>query len=104
MPTSSLSTLKLKTVQGPLALALSVLAFASPTRADDWTVVELDPGTGESWAWGTTATQQVGYVTCAGNPCSAQHASLWSGSAASWVDLHPTGATWSQVLGMSSLE
>jgi hypothetical protein len=35
-----------------------------------------------------TGAQQAGFARFGGN----QHASIWSGTAASWVDLHPAGA------------
>ena len=40
---------------------------------------------------GAAATQTGGY-----------HASLWTGTAASWVDLHPAGATYSGAYGVST--
>src|SRR5262249_20194601 len=52
--------------------------------------IQLHPaGADSSSAWGITGTQQVGGVSFG----PSAHASLWHGTAASWVDLHPVGAT-----------
>lgn len=45
-------------------------------------------------------SQQVGYVTIG----PADHAALWKGTAASFVDLHPTGATSSQAFATNGTE
>ena len=56
--------------------------------------VDLHPPLGElsgSYAWGVYAGQQVGRVYVRSQPNGAalfSHASLWSGTASSWVDLH----------------
>ena len=39
---------------------------------------------------------QVGFATVGG----VTGASLWSGSAGSWVNLHPAGAIWSTAFGV----
>ena len=45
--------------------------------------------------------QQVGRAFVADAVMGASfHAGLWSGSAESWVDLHPAGATWSEAVGV----
>jgi hypothetical protein len=65
---------------------------------DSWT--DLHPGaalgvsSSGSVAYGAGGNQQVGLVSALfGASTSAFHASLWTGSASSWVDLHPAGAT-----------
>ncbi|MCA9279955.1 MAG: hypothetical protein H6815_12700 [Phycisphaeraceae bacterium] len=58
-----------------------------------------------SGAIATSGGQQVGFVAIrkAGAPgiSGVPHASLWSGSAESWVDLHPAGADASAAYGIS---
>jgi hypothetical protein len=52
--------------------------------------VDLHPAVAtSSEAFGTFGGQQVGYANVNG----VYHAALWSGTAASWVDLHPPGVT-----------
>jgi hypothetical protein len=50
-------------------------------------------------AYATTGTQQGGFADFDQN--YLHHAALWSGTAASFVDLHPTGAYISYVYGMN---
>ena len=50
-----------------------------------------------SEAWGVSDGQQVGWAYFGG----PYHASLWSGTAASWVDLNPSGSPFSQAWGVS---
>ncbi len=61
------------------------------TRATLWTsggVVDLDPvGSTSSEASSVFAGKQAGMA----NIAAAVHAGMWSGSANSWVDLHPVG-------------
>ncbi|MCX6377846.1 MAG: hypothetical protein NTU88_17750, partial [Armatimonadetes bacterium] len=58
----------------------------------------LNPsGATQSCAFAVSGGQQVGRAEIGGD----LHASLWSGTAASWVDLHPLGATDSQAYGVS---
>jgi hypothetical protein len=47
---------------------------------------------------GISGSQQVGY---AGDDLFLQHAGLWSGTAASFLDLNPLGASQSGALGIS---
>jgi uncharacterized membrane protein len=86
---------------GRRLLGISVLmgGVAAPVSAQ-WTVTNLHPeGATLSAATGISGDQQVGYAyDAAGN----FHASLWSGSAASWVDLNPAEAFESQAFGVSS--
>jgi hypothetical protein len=60
--------------------------------------VDLYPGASSySVAWGVGGGQQVGAATVGG----VSHASLWSGTGASWVDLHPAASTYqSEALGV----
>jgi hypothetical protein len=60
------------------------------TAQAQWTVVNLHPAgaTGNSSAAGVDGAQQVGSARVGAN----DHASLWTGTAASWVDLHPPTA------------
>lgn len=55
-----------------------------------WTVTYLHPSIAErSAAHATTGTPQVGQALIGGD----WHASLWSGTASSWVDLNPVDST-----------
>lgn len=59
-----------------LSISLAIPAFAG------WTVTNLNPiGIPASWAYGVSDNQQVGEA--------GSHASLWSGTAESRIDLHP---------------
>ncbi|MCA9291088.1 MAG: hypothetical protein KDA25_08165 [Phycisphaerales bacterium] len=51
---------------------------------------------GDSAAWFTDGVHQSGMAYFNG----VRHGGFWSGSAASWVDLHPAGASWSHVAGI----
>lgn len=58
----------------------------------DGTPVDLNPaGLASSVAYATDGTQQVGYASK--QITAGFHATLWNGSSASAVDLHPTGLT-----------
>jgi len=63
--------------------------------------VDLSPvestSSSSSSAYGVSGGQQVGFAQIGSN----KHASLWSGTAASWVDLNPAGAIWSFATGVS---
>ena len=76
--------------------AAVLMAAASTTNAQ-WTVVNLHPvGATNSQAWRVGGGQQVGYAGFGG-----QHrASLWRGTAASWVDLNPAGVIASNAYGV----
>ena len=56
------------------------------------------PGAFGSSVFAISGDQQVGYVNVEE---FVSHASLWSGSAASWVDLNPSGAMFSRAHGVS---
>jgi len=61
--------------------------------------VNLHPGAAtRSVAFAASGSQQAGYVTVDG----ITRASLWTGTASSWVDLNPVGATSSGVFAMTS--
>ncbi len=76
------------------AVCAAVLCAAASTAHAQWTVTNLNPAGagGSSSALGANGGQQVGYA--------GYHASLWSGTAASWVDLHPAVANYSQADGI----
>lgn len=80
------------------ALYTCVIAFATASGVyAQWTVINLHPaGATQSEAYGIFDGQQVGMCIVGSNA----HASLWSGSAGSWVDLHPAGATSSEAHGV----
>ncbi|MEZ6235585.1 MAG: GC-type dockerin domain-anchored protein [Phycisphaerales bacterium] len=60
-----------------------------------WTVVNLqNPAWVQAQAQGVGGGQQVGWVQTGGTVASIR-ASLWSGSAGSWVNLHPASAVYS---------
>lgn len=76
-----------------VAALIAWLGSGAEARAS-WTVTNLHPaGATYSEIRGTTGTQQAGRVTV-GNVIRA---SLWGGSADSWVDLSPAGSDSSQV-------
>ena len=69
---------------------LSVLAAHAGVAHAQWTVTNLHPaGAASSGAGSTNGAQQAGAVTLEvpGTPNTLPHASLWSGTAESWVDL-----------------
>ena len=72
------------------SVAAISLALGPVDRARaGWTCISLHPPSGSSgsFASNTTATHQVGTAYVGGR----EHACLWSGTAGSWVDLHPAG-------------
>lgn len=74
--------------------ALLVGALCSSARAQ-WTVVRLHPaGAVASHASGVGGGRQVGYVQV-GPTVGHIRASIWSGTAGSWVNLHPAGMDYS---------
>ncbi len=74
----------------------STLALTSIASAQ-WTVTNLHPqgATGYSDAWAASGDQQFGSVAMNG----PHRASMWSGTAASRVDLHPAGLFNSLIMG-----
>src|SRR5262245_41653850 len=76
-----------------LRATTTLAALLASRAAADWTVTSLHPpGASRSLAWAVSDGQQVGRASVGGNA----HASLWTGSAASWVDLTPAGSSWSE--------
>jgi hypothetical protein len=75
-----------------LIAATACMCVVGGSAYAGWTVVSLHPaGAHSSRAYGISGGKQAGYAIIGGN----NHASLWSGTAASWVDLHallPAGA------------
>ena len=73
-----------------VATVAAVTALGAASAGASWTVTNLHPaGATSSSAWAASGNQQAGRASVDG----VQHASLWSGTAASWVDLNPAGAT-----------
>ncbi|MCC6678115.1 MAG: PEP-CTERM sorting domain-containing protein [Phycisphaerales bacterium] len=87
--------------------ALCVLGFSSPTVLAQWTVTNLHPpgDWSGSLASGTSASRTVGSVEPGGGVIGKvpRYASLWGGTAESWVNLHPDDEFWthSDALGIS---
>ena len=85
-----------------LGVALLVGLTHAPASAQ-WAVVNLhpdDPGVFDSYALSVQDGQQVGYVRV--TDTLLEHASAWTGTAGSWVDLHPAGATQSRATAVSA--
>lgn len=83
---------------------------SSPTHAMLWdgsqaSAVDLNPsnlnGITQTWAFGTSGTQQVGVGAGNDTPTgpNLRHALLWNGTAASAVDLNPAGSAASWAYG-----
>jgi hypothetical protein len=73
---------------GVAAMVASLMISAGAQA--QWTVTNLHPaGATRSEAWAAGGSQQAGYVVVGG----INRASLWSGTAATWVDLGPAGST-----------
>ena len=88
------------------SLILVVFMAATSVAAPSYTVTILHPLTGfdSSEAWGVSGGQQVGHGGGDATGCSI-HALLWSGTAASIIDLHsylPVGYTSSFAYGIDS--
>lgn len=67
-----------------------------------WTVTNLHPATpGPSYSYSVSGTQQGGQVSPGG---FFPRASVWSSSAGTYVDLHPTGARDSLIAGTSGAQ
>jgi hypothetical protein len=72
-----------------VAIGVAVVSGAPGIVEAQWTVTYLHPpGAEESWISGMRAGQQVGGVWVGNN----FRAAVWSGTPASMVELHPTGA------------
>ena len=73
-------------------LLLSVALALAPAAYAQWTVTNLAPaGATRSVANATSGGQQVGFAIVDGVGGVVPRAGLWSGTAGSWVDLHPAG-------------
>lgn len=71
-------------------LALAGLALAASPANAQWNVTYLHPSTpGDSYSFAVSGNQQGGQISPGG---FFPRASIWNGSAASYVDLHPTRA------------
>jgi len=76
------------------AVGLLAAALFTPPVWASWTVINLHPsGMPGSSAYGVSGGAQVG-DTGEYNWMLRWRAALWSGSAGSWVDLHPSGSEW----------
>jgi len=72
------------TKEGIWMLALALVAVPLTAEAQTYTFIELSPsGFRSSQAWGISGGHEIGYGITATN----EHALLWSGTAASAVDL-----------------
>ncbi len=86
-----------QTVFAGLFLAI-VFGFLVPAHAQ-WTVTYLHPaGAAESWGTGVSGVDQVGRITNAGS--SNTFAALWTGTAGSFVNLNPAGASASDSMAL----
>lgn len=84
--------------------SLLLLASASTNLFADWTVTILTPsGQARSGASGVSGGQQVGSVHApvTNDAYMNYHAGMWSGTAGSWVELHPAGSPDSHALATS---
>src|SRR5438552_2340784 len=79
--------------------SLILVVAASSARSDHWVIVDLHPkGCEYSHANAVGSGGQAGQADIIG---SLWHASLWNGTAGSWVDLNPAGSAYSEVRGVS---
>jgi hypothetical protein len=79
-----------------ITIAIAIILAASASA--QWTVVNLHPaGATSSGVGGVHGGQQAGAAIVVG----VIRASLWSGTAGSWMDLHPAGATFSLALDVN---
>ena len=87
------TTLRGCTISFPALIAVTTAIAIHPTALGQWKVTNLHPaGATQSFANSTTGTQVVGWANVPRAVGSAMHASLWSSSADSWVDLNPADA------------
>ncbi len=96
----NLRTMNLRTM-GATILALGLMVCDQLPAAAQWTATILHhpPGALSSVGYGAGAGAQVGATYAPG-----EHASLWTGSAASLVDLHPAGASASRAYDVEGLQ
>lgn len=77
--------------------ALAASSIATAPASAQWTFTDLHPaGAAISSATDISDGQQVGWATFGGE----RHASLWSGTAASWVSLLPAGEYHAHAMGV----
>src|SRR3954470_17018211 len=90
-----------RSVLGSRAAATAGLLALTGAAHAQWTVAYLHPaGAPQSYATGGWGATQVGYTLSGG----IRHACRWSGSAASRVDLNPTGSVSSAALAISDTQ
>lgn len=79
-------------------LALAAAAMVLPALGlSQWNVTILHPvGAGSSGGYGVFGGSQVGAYAQSGGHF---HATIWSGSPGSWIDLHPTNTDYSYAVG-----
>lgn len=87
-----------------ITLLVAVCGLLAPTTQAQWTVTSLHAAGTDSYAIGTSGAQQAGSVNFGFGFVSDFRAALWSGTAASRVDLHPAGAAQSEVLAISGTQ
>lgn len=81
----------------PSIIAAAALSGLSTAAHAQWTVSNLNPaGSIQAYAFAAGGGQQAGYASVGG----LARASLWNGTAASWVDLSPTGSTESRAFAV----
>lgn len=82
-----------------LLLGAAISTNVAVSAHAQWTVTNLQPaGSFFSYANAISGMQQVGFAEVGGT----FHASLWNGTATSWIDLHPVGSVdSSEILGTS---
>jgi len=90
-------TLPLCCFSAACTIALGALPLTAEASTD-WTVVSLHPpqASGSVILRGGSG-HQAGYAVVAG----MERASLWTGTAESWIDLHPAASTWSHAASIS---
>ena len=72
----------------PSIIAAAALSGLSTAAHAQWTVTNLNPpGSIQAYAFAAGGGQQAGYASVGG----LARASLWNGTAASWVNLNPVG-------------
>ncbi|MFM9994585.1 MAG: hypothetical protein ACKVU4_02155, partial [Phycisphaerales bacterium] len=82
-----------------IAVGISLLTAGAPVvLAQEWTWASLHPaGWAESRVRAVGGGRRAGYTReFVGGP---GRAALWSGSASSWIDVHPKGAAFSHIFG-----
>jgi hypothetical protein len=91
-------------VTTPTSISIRLAALAAVTGVlttaahAQWTVTNMLPteATWTSQAASISNGQQAGWITVG----SFEQAGIWSGTAQSWVNLHPASAGWSQAYGI----